>query len=141
MKIRKAESGDIGVLIGLFGQLYRLEDKWTKEKLLKDLDKKNYFVLEIDNEIVGVISLEIQIDICQIEAIIVKPEWHKKGIGKNLINYAQEFTKKEGCHKLWCWSLEVYNAKGFFIKMGFEQEGLLHKHWFGQDCYVFGKQV
>jgi len=141
MKIRRAEKKDIPRLSECFGVLFRAEKDWNENSLLQKLAQREFFLGFKGKEAVGAVSLHCGSGVCLIDALAIKPEFQGYGLGKQLLNFAEKYARKKGCHKLWCFSLAIYKAKGFYLKMGFQQEGLLRKHWFGMDCYIFGKQI
>ena len=49
--------------------------------------------------------------------------------------------RAEGVPKLWCWSMERYQASPFYEKQGFDERHLLRRQFFGEDCWLFGKNI
>ncbi len=138
MWVRKATSKDIKVISKIFSSL---NNKYYQPSNLKEIKKgitkKNIFVALEKNKIIAAIQLQRQeknYEIIWLASI-------KKGGGKSLAEFAITKCKKEKILKLWCWSLTVYQAKGFYKKMGFEEIFLLKKQWHGKDCYFCGKII
>ncbi len=96
-----------------------------------------YFVSRHEGETVGAMALIERDGACQIYSITSV----RKGAGRAMVEFAVEECRSDGIPKLWCWSLTRYKAKGFYEKMGFEEQVLLRKQWYGEDCYFFGKVV
>ncbi len=105
--------------------------------LIPFVERGQYYVAVDNNNIVGVMSLVITEQSCEIYAIASK----QPGCGHLLIQYAETFCREQHIPKLWCWSFKRYHAQGFYQRMGFEEAFLMRKQWFGEDCYIFGKVI
>lgn len=110
-----------------------------KKKIEKFVSKGECFVALIDGKIAGAMTLSINED--SYEIVTLAATERKGGVGSKLIKFAVNKCKKDKIPKLWCWSLIQYKAKGFYKKMGFEEDILLRKQWYGEDCYLFGKVI
>ena len=55
------------------------------------VSKMEFFGAFLNNKLVGVISTR---DKCHISLLFVNEEFHKQGIGKNLINYILKFNER-----------------------------------------------
>ncbi|MBN2087938.1 GNAT family N-acetyltransferase [Candidatus Peregrinibacteria bacterium] len=111
----------------------------NKELIEKNISKEHYFIAVDNKKVLGAMAIILDEGIYEIDSLATSQE--KKGIGKMLIDFAVEKCKKEKVPKLWCWSLARYKARGFYKKMGFEEDILLKKHAHGEDCYLFGKII
>jgi ribosomal protein S18 acetylase RimI-like enzyme len=143
MKVRFASEEDFENLFNLYKQLYILEARLdnnlkdfeeVEENLRKYvqrcLKKENYIVLiaEKDSKILGFIIIAIReyTKVCKkqkfgyIDAIFVKEDSRKKGIGRKLLNEAEKFLKEQKIHSL---ELDIYEgnkeAIKFYQKSGF----------------------
>lgn len=143
IKIRKADRGDLEDLYQCFQVFYKPEEKWSREILKEKIGRKNYHVAELNGEVLGVIQIgadEVG-SVCEIENLAVKKEAQGKGIGKKLVEFAENYAKEHRCHKTWLFTLDWYHAAPFYEKLGYEQEGFLKNHWHKMGCYIFGKQL
>jgi ribosomal protein S18 acetylase RimI-like enzyme len=94
--------------------------KWdTPMWINEELQKGNYFILGEKEQVFGAICLESRDDGVHIETIAVRSELHRKGLGKKMICYAIDRTKKEGQRKLIVESFLDYGLEGFYLKSGF----------------------
>lgn len=118
-----------------------LNNKYLNFSNIKDVNKhiqeKQCYVAIQNSKVVGAIVLRAEEQSCEIYLIASR----QKGAGKAMINYAVQKCINGNIPKLWCWSLSLYNAKGFYEKTGFNEQFLLKKQWYGQDCYFFGREV
>jgi N-acetylglutamate synthase-like GNAT family acetyltransferase len=107
-------------------------------KHIRDFISRGRYYVVVDNgEIVGIMSLKRVEGSIQIFSIASR----KKGAGKTMVEFAVRKCREEGVPKLWCWSMKAYDVKGFYEKMGFEEQYLMRKQWLGGDCYFFGKVI
>lgn len=74
-----------------------------------------------DNQLVAVVSVFPKGDDFQFRKFAVLPEAQGQGVGKALLQYITNFTKKEGGGRLWCNAR--LSAIGFYAKYGFRQTG------------------
>ncbi|MBD3280828.1 GNAT family N-acetyltransferase [Candidatus Dojkabacteria bacterium] len=109
-------------------------------KIKKYIRKGVCFVAKDKGSVVGAMVLKYDsTEACELKLLAVAKKG--LGVGKELINHAEKFCREKGIAKLWCWSLIRYDAKGFYKKVGFEEDFLLKKQWYGEDAYFFGKVV
>lgn len=138
MKVRLAKKEEISRISKIVSALDTKHYKFSdKKKILGFIKKKSCYVSLENDEILGAMCLDLSKESCKIYSIVSK----KKGCGKLLVNRAVEVCKKKKVTKLWCWSLIRYKAGGFYHKVGFEEQFLLKKQWYGEDCYFFGKRI
>ncbi|MFH1377082.1 MAG: GNAT family N-acetyltransferase [Candidatus Woesearchaeota archaeon] len=143
MIIQKAIDSDSEVLKQLFSILYKPELKWTKEKIskkIKSKEKEYYLVLD-KKEVLGAFGIKFEDFEAKFGPLAVKPEFQKNKIGSKLLRFAEELTKEKGLKKIWCHSLEIYNAENFYKKNGWKEEEFIKNFWDGQNCFVFSKII
>ena len=66
------------------------------------------------------------------------PEFRKKKIGRRLLEKAENDFLNRGCHKI---TLTTEVAPEFYRRIGYTEEGILRKHWWGKDFYIFSKAL
>lgn len=95
----------------------------SKENILKDLANTNfkYFTIEYENKIIGYISFSYVIDI-EIEAIVVKKDFQRLGLGTLLLNFVFEFAKTKNIENIFL-EVRVSNtpARKLYDKCGFKE--------------------
>jgi N-acetylglutamate synthase-like GNAT family acetyltransferase len=77
----------------------------------------------------------------RIRALASKPDAECRGAGRALVEHAIQKCEQEGVPKLWCWSLDLYDVKDFYKKLGFTEAHRLEKQFFGRDCWFFGRII
>jgi len=98
-----------------------------------------YLVAREGKQIVGAISLFFEDKTCKIDDLAIKQEYQGKGIGTKLTERAEGIAKRRGCNKMWCFSSKDLNACGFYLKLGYNLEKIMKKHFERRDILYFGK--
>ncbi len=106
-----------------------------------DFAKKSYkFVAYInDSKIAGTLDLTIEVNLAFIESVLVGSKFQKKGIGKQLVEKAENFAKENGCTKIYLETNEGWGAEEFYRRIGYEVTGVHEKHILGQKTLIFTK--
>lgn len=103
---------------------------------------KNFLFKAVENgEIVGIISGKHESGVLYIDEIIVAATQRGKGIGKALMQSAEEFGKKEGAHKAHLITGKDWNSVRFYISLGFSKIAELPNHHFKRDFVIFEKFI
>lgn len=132
MKIRKALISDIKPIHRL------INDSAKKGQMLpRSLNElyenvRDFFIAEENDEICGICALHILWeDLAEIRSLIVKKEFQKKGIGKNLVKKCLNEASKFGVKQVFV----LTYISDFFKKIGFreiDKSKLPQKIW--GDC-------
>lgn len=102
----------------------------TTKKIVEAYDKKN---------LVGVIELHMQVGVMYIFELAVAYSHQKQGIGRMLIEKAEELARKEKMHKIHLDTGKTWGTAKFYEKMGFTKTGEFPKHFAGQDYLQYSK--
>lgn len=140
MGILRAKEKDSQILAKIFNIFYKSELRWSEEKIRNNIIKSKYeYYIYLDkvNTPVGAISLHFNKGICELEAIAVITQ--KSGYGSRLIKFAESLAKTRNCIKIWCYSLELYQAGDFYKKIGWNKEEFIPLFWDGQNCFKYSK--
>lgn len=140
MEIILAKLDDLESITSLNSQFHLEIDnfKWDTPKWIsQEIKQGHYVLLKEKNDTLGAMCLEPKEDIMYIQTIAVQQKLHKKGLGRNLINYAKIHAKKERSKKIVVESFLDYNLEGFYTKCGFlksyftqEYGGKKYNHYF-----------
>jgi len=109
--IRTAQDKDLPVLVQLLNELFSMELEFSPDpkKQLEGLralmvsGNGDILVLEIDNEVIGMVSLQYLIStylggkVAQLEDMIISKKYRKKGYGSKLFSRALSFAQENGC--------------------------------------------
>ena len=120
--IRSADEGDVSEVISII-QSAILEDELLPRSL-SELNSiiKDFYVLEIDGNVVGTVAIHIIDDLAELACLFVKKSHEGVGYGKRLVSHAVETAKKKGMSKIFALSTQ---ASGFFEKMKWEKSDAL----------------
>jgi len=148
VKIRTAVSQDSEALLELADELIPLEDRSSREVMLKkSLQDPNckIYVAEVDDKVVGFIDIHVFPDFVEgapiaiIQNLIVEKNYRKMGIGSKLLKRAVEESEKQNAAELHVWTeFENQQAISFYTEHGFEKRALLLEK---EICSDLEKQV
>lgn len=94
----------------------------SKENILNNKKNSNfyYYVVKYMNNVIGFISFSYIIDI-EIESIVIKKDFQRKGIGSLLINFIFEYAKTNNINNIFLEvrksnipAIQLYNKYGFY---------------------------
>lgn len=135
MNIRTYQSNDLNTLVELMSDLgYPTKEDDMKKRMERIEKDPMYFtfVAELQNKVVGMIGLrqmyayEVDDVVTQINVLVTKKDYQRKGIGQALIQFVEAWAHKNGSQVL------VLNsgikesrkvAHEFYKAMGFEITG------------------
>ena len=87
----------------------------------------NFFVVEHNGEVLGVMALKTHFDgNMEIDSIVVPPEFQGKGVGKLLIDFAKTFARFNHEKVLSLGTFSVYKKVEFYKSQGFEDLGIAY---------------
>jgi amino-acid N-acetyltransferase len=121
-QIRKARKSDVRLLYNLTRNAVRREELIyrTQQAIEKNIDQ--FFVFEIDENIIACVTLYFYPDkpqLAEIGSLYVMPFYHHRGIGKKMVEYATMMAKERGARTVIALSTQSF---GFFQNIvGFEE--------------------
>jgi GNAT superfamily N-acetyltransferase len=136
--IRKANENDLPKILTLYSEIEdekqcNLDLETAKKKLKIIMSYPNYaiYVAENEGKIVGTFELLIMDNLAHagipsaiVEDVVINEKDRGKGIGKLMMQYAMETSRREGCYKLMLSSnLRRERAHKFYDNLGFERHG------------------
>ena len=107
-----------------------LENNFSKEQLTKEVENSHsefYFAI-LESEVIGYLKInysaaqtELKDDqALEVERIYVRNQFHGKGVGQQLLDYAIEFAKQKNMQSVWLGVWENnHRAISFYKKNGF----------------------
>lgn len=89
------------------------------------------YVCELDGQVVGVLSLRLRERIerpgrfCEISAVVVDANVRRRGVGRALIAFAEEFARTHDCVGTWLVTgfKRKDEAHRFYAQLGYESTG------------------
>jgi N-acetylglutamate synthase-like GNAT family acetyltransferase len=107
-----------------------------------DWDTKVYFIKAEDEKgIVGTLGIKVEGGVGKINTILVRKGEQRKGIGKVLMEKAEEITKNQNGHKLFLMTGRGWKAIQFYEALGFEKTAEVNNHYFNTDFIELSKFI
>lgn len=135
LSMRHAKDTDVPALCDLMGQLEERvvasDEMMDRLQLLAGRVDHQLFVCERDGSVVGLLGFRIRENLeettqfGEVSVIVVSSEERGKGIGKFIMQYAEQLTKENGCIGTWLVSgfNREENAHEFYKGLGYEITG------------------
>jgi GNAT superfamily N-acetyltransferase len=89
--------------------------------------------------LVGVLELRVQVGVAYVFEVAVAFPHQSKGIGKVLMEKAEEIAREMKCHKIYLETGKTWGKTTFYEKLGYEQTGVFPKHFGGHDYIQYSK--
>lgn len=105
--------------------------QWNKEKKILQAYEKDI--------IVGVLELTIQAGVMYIDEVIVRQDMQGKGLGKTLMQKAEDIAREQELHKIYLDTGKTWPATKFYEALGYEKTGELPNHFEKTDYVVYSK--
>jgi GNAT superfamily N-acetyltransferase len=97
-----------------------------------------YFAARRSGHLVGVVGCELRRGACRLVHLAVEPEGRRQGVGTALVNAALDWARRSTAATVWSNPLGRFQACGhLFLKLGFVESGVLHRHESGEDVRLF----
>lgn len=140
MSIRPAEIKDKKAILDIIGLLHLDIPNfiWSSEEFIaKQIERGEYFLVEEQSTVAGIISLRRRRNKMNIETLAVRKDFQGKGVGSKLIEFAKQFTKDNGFKILHAYSFIEYEAVDFYLKRGFKKLNTHGYYYNGHkyDCF------
>jgi amino-acid N-acetyltransferase len=117
--VRKAMRKDIRHMMALIKPTIQEEQlvKRTRGTIEKHVGE--YYVFEIDNNIVGLIALHAYPDqkMAELASLAVSPAHEHRGIGSRLASFVENIAREQGAEKIFCLSTQAFTF--FQHKLGY----------------------
>ena len=140
--VRPATEDDLDAAVGLT-EAVAAEGRWIATEAPVDRiarrarfessirrDDAQFFVAEEQGRIIGELGIEVQSYGVADLGMMVAADARGRGVGRGLLTAAIDWARAAGAHKI---SLQVWPdneaALGLYRTFGFEQEGLLRRHY------------
>ena len=99
-----------------------------------------YFAARRDGRMVGAVGCQVSEGSCQLVHFVVDPETRRQGIASALTRQAVDWAKHNNCKSVWADALSRFTAAAQMFKhLGFNECGVLHQHFWGEDVRLFEK--
>lgn len=128
INIKNLRKEDIEKAAKVFYSAFNLVgEKWSLDIAEKRLEQyfntSSCWVAEINNEIVGVLTSKLDYVLdhqeLYIDIIAVDPKYHKSGIGKRLLQTAEDYARKQRYKAIWLSANVKIPSFNWYMKVGF----------------------
>lgn len=107
-----------------------------------DFAKNTYTkVATVAKQVVGYITYEFDLGVCEIDSLVVGDMYRKQGIGSQLLKYALEDCRSNDIHKITLITGVDWAAREFYEKHGFTVVAELNNYYRRKDFVLMDKEV
>ena len=127
---RNADRSDAGALVDLINRAFEVELQFfTGERIdlaetLEHFDKGKFLLAESDGKLAGCNYVELRADAGYFGLLSIDPNSQGRGLGKTLIEQAEDLCRAAGCSKM---QIRVLNHRTelppFYEKLGYHDAG------------------
>ena len=134
MEIQKLSSENLKALIGLVLELWpdcNFDEEYDNYKSILNTKNEICFLVKENEDYIAFIHISIRNEyveganesqVAYIEAIYVKPIYQNAGLGKTLVNEAENWSRQKGCKEIASdTELHNINSISFHKKLGFKE--------------------
>jgi GNAT superfamily N-acetyltransferase len=124
----------------LTGLPAEVQKEWqpTPLEFTSRMEGVTYFAAKRDNRLVGAIGCALEDGAVRLLNFAVEQEFRRHGIGTALVHSAIEWARHNNARSLWVDQLIRFkDAAPLFKQLGFQETGVLHRHFFGEDVRLF----
>ncbi|GEM_PF-1949135 len=116
----------------------------TPTELRRKMKLKNHMmhVAKHNRKIIGLDFGHTEYGVGVSDWMLIDSAHRHKGVGMRLFSNFEKKCYSMGCHKLQLDDRTNNKEDVYFcLKRGFKIEGILKRHWFGQDYYLWSKYI
>jgi GNAT superfamily N-acetyltransferase len=97
------------------------------------------YAATLDGRIVAALRLRVAASLAHVEALVVAPEFRRRGIGRRLLTRGEEAASYYNCHKMTLLVPTRSKSLAFFHACDYHVEAVLPQHTFKIDMAVVRK--
>ena len=146
--VERVTHQDIPAICSLYKKVWELEaglptelaKAWQPSPLefTSWMEGVTYFAARRGAHLVGTVGCELRRGACRLVHLAVDPEGRRQGVGTALVNAALDWARRSTAAVVWADPLARFQACGrLFLKLGFAESGVLHRHESGEDVRLF----
>jgi len=138
VNIREATKEDLQGILELYkqsdmddGKVLSIEQAYNIFDKINSYPNYRVYIAEVEGGVIGTFALAIMDNLAHlgtpsglVEDVVVKASFQGRGIGKQMMAYAMEYCKKQGCYKVALSSnLKRECAHRFYESLGYKKHG------------------
>lgn len=113
-------------------------DEFNARTVPQDAQRFALLLRDDHNQLVGGLTGRLSWRWLFVEALWVGDTWQRRGIGRALLTRAEAYAVTAGCHSAW---LDTFQARDFYLALGYRQFGVLHDYPPGQARFFLRKRL
>ncbi len=102
-------------------------------------EQRHEIAATVADEVVAVLGLRIAASLAHVDSLIVAPARRRGGIGRRLLERAENIANYYNCHKMTLEAPADLPARAFFEACGYKVEAILPQHTWKLDVAVMRK--
>ena len=141
MKIQELISEEKEALSQFKAQEYPSVDKEHYGEIPDFTFHEFTLVIKDEEKIVGYIDATVCLGVGYVKSLLIGSDYRGKGLGKELMDAAEEKVKNLGAHKIWLETGSNWQAKAFYEKLGYSMRTILPNDVNGQEAVLMDKML
>lgn len=149
--VTQATHNDIPEICALYKRVWDEYRGKITEELLKAwqpspleftswMEGVTYFTARRDRKLIGVLGGSMSDGSVRLLHLAVDPEARRLGVGLSLATASVDWAKRSSASSIWIEALTRFEpAINLFLKLGFHESGVLHKHFWKEDVRILEK--
>lgn len=126
-----SDAAAIGTLLGVLGYPCTREEPLARIQRAGPDPRQRVLVADQHGELAGLIAMNVRysfvhgVDICHIAALVVAPNWQRRGIGQQFLHEAQRWARARNAARIEVASAtHRTDAHAFYRRCGYPETGL-----------------
>jgi len=109
----------------------------------KDFQMEKFLFLATDekDEVCGLLRMVITAGVTHIEDLLISHKHRREGIGKALVEHAEQISRAKKVHKIYLDTGKGWQAEKVFESLGYEKTGEFNNHFLGYDYVILSKFI
>lgn len=130
LPFRQAEPTDAEAIAAIVNAAFRVErffidgDRTNPEHIRSLLQTGIFLLAEASGQLIGCVYVELRGEQGYFGLLAIDPERQKTGLGKRLVEAAEDYCRAAGCREM---ALQIVNVReelpGFYQRLGYQETG------------------
>jgi RimJ/RimL family protein N-acetyltransferase len=147
--VERVTHEDVPAICSLYKKVWEADAAGVPVELLKSwqptaleftswMEGVTYFCARREGKVIGVVGLEPYHGSARLVHLGVDPEVRRQGVASALVGAALDWARRGNVRAVWTSGLKRFQGAAALLKqLGFAEGGLLHRHEWGEDVFLF----